>query len=115
MDAERFDFSALDPESDEVRWRALVNGVVERAAAVIEARADRDDPTTLIASWRRPILLAAAAAVALLVPVEFLLERREFDLQRAHALATRTVAWATATAGPTAADILRGMSPEATR
>ena len=80
------DLSALDPLRDEVRWRSVMNATMARVDTVLAARTHRDHPLDLIASWRRPLTAAAAIAVALLVPAEIALERREARMERVERL-----------------------------
>jgi hypothetical protein len=80
------DLSALDPERDPGRWRALITDTLVRLDAVLEERARRDDPLHLIAAWRKPVLAAAAAVILILIPLEIALERRETWSERVERL-----------------------------
>ncbi len=57
------DFSPLDPISDQERFETMVEGIVARAAHELVTRRTRFNPFLQLASWRRP-MLAAAAVVA---------------------------------------------------
>ncbi len=72
---EPLDLSALDPDRDPERWQAFVGATMLRVDAVLAARSA--DPLSLIASWSRPLMLVCCLVVALLIPVEVILERRE--------------------------------------
>lgn len=74
-DDDRLDLSALDPLREPDRWRAVLETTRMRTEAVVAARAG--DPFWTIAAWSRPILVAVSVAIALLVPVEIVLEARE--------------------------------------
>jgi hypothetical protein len=104
-----FDLSPLDPMRDEPRWRAVVDRTLARVDAVVAERARREDPLDLIASWRRPLLVAAAAAIALLVPAELALERREARARRVERLVAVSSRVAQG-AAPTGADFRRALS-----
>ena len=67
----------------------------------------RDDALTTIAGWSRPLLLAAAAALLFLVPVEIALEKRETRVEAARRLAEVSVGWAVAERAPSGTEILR--------
>ena len=75
-DDEPLDLSALDPERDPGRWRALIEGTLARLDLALEERSRRDDPLYVIATWRIPLLAAAASFILVLIPVEIALERR---------------------------------------
>ena len=113
MEDERLDLSALDPSSDP-GWDAIVAATVARAGDVAEKHAQRDDPIRVIVGWRRELLIAAAAAIAILVPVELMLELREQRVARAHGLAIGSAHWAVAPTAPTGAEILRSMATRGT-
>ena len=55
-DDEPLDLSALDPERDPGRWRALIEGTLARLDLALEERSRRDDPLYVIATWRIPLL-----------------------------------------------------------
>lgn len=84
MNDDPIDFSALAPGA---RWDAGVRRTMRRVEAVL---VERDDPFALIARWRRPLLAAAAAVVLLLVPVEWVLERRETGAEQVESLVQLT-------------------------
>lgn len=113
MDDERVDLSALDPSHDP-RWEAVVAATVARAGDAAERQAYAADPIRVIVGWRRELLIAAAAAIAILVPVELALELREDRVERAHGLAVGSAQWAVAPTAPTGADILRSMTARGT-
>jgi hypothetical protein len=108
MDDRRMDLSALDPARDPRRWGAVLEATMARVDGVLLARA-RPDPLSLIAGWRRPLLAMAAAAVALLVPVEVALERREAREQALRGLVSVSTAWAQEGRAPTGAELLRAI------
>lgn len=107
MDERRLNLSALDPERDPARWRAVFEGTLSRVDDVLLHR--REDALTLIAGWRRPLLAAAAAAVLMLVPVEVALERRETRAETVAGLVATSTAWADEGRAPTGAELLRAM------
>lgn len=107
-DDRRLDLSALDPERDPRRWRAVVEGTLARVDGVLLARA-RPDPLSLIAGWRRPLLAAAAGAVLALVPVEVLLERRESRREPLQGMVSVSTTWAQEGRAPTGAELLRAI------
>ena len=104
------DLSPLDPAADAARWQRVVDATLLRVGAVLEARAQ--DPLTLIASWRRPMLIAAAVALAILVPVELLLEVREARAEQVEALVTLSAELVRAEVPPSGADFLRALAVE---
>ena len=57
------DLSALDPTSDRPRFERMVGSIKSSAAGDLSARRARRDAIIVLASWRRP-MLAAAAVVA---------------------------------------------------
>lgn len=107
-DDEPLDLSALDPRRDPERWRAVVEGTRTRVDAVLETRAGGDDPLDVLASWRRPLLVAAAAAILALIPAEIALERREAEMERVQRLVAISH-WASPAQRPTGADFLRAL------
>ena len=72
---EPIDLSPLDPMENPARWQPVVDATLERVDAALDHPSA--DPLTLIAGWSRPVLLAAAGVLAVLVPIEFVLERSE--------------------------------------
>jgi hypothetical protein len=100
--------AALDTLQDELRWRSVMNATMARVDTVLAARTRRDDPLDLIASWRRPLLAAAAIAVALLVPAEIALERREARMERVERLVEISSGWLDGRR-PAGADFLRAV------
>ena len=57
------DFTSIDPTADPVEFDRRVEAIVARAATELAARRVRSNPILQLASWRRP-MLAAAAVVA---------------------------------------------------
>jgi hypothetical protein len=106
MNEEPVDLSALDATADAARWEAFLVAAMMRADATLAAR--MQTPADLIASWSRPLLLAAAVVVALLVPLEILLEARETRTQQIERLVTLSVDWANGGAAPSGSQ-LRGV------
>ena len=107
MDERRLDLAALDPARDPARWRAVLDATLSRVDEVLLQR--RQDPLSLIAGWRRPVLAAAAAAVVLLVPVEIALERRETRVETVRGLVVVSNTWAREGRAPTGAELVRAM------
>jgi hypothetical protein len=107
-DDEPFDLSALDPARDAARWGAIVAATHRRAAAALDERVRGDDPIQLIASWRRPLLAAAAAALIALIPAEIVLERREVQMERVNRLVQ--ISRLPTEGRPTGADFRRALS-----
>ena len=111
MDHEKVDLSILDPERDAAKWQAVVTTTLRRVDEAVEARsAAREDALATIASWRRPLLVAAAASIAILIPVELALEARESKLETARRMANASLAWVDEARSPTGAEILRAIS-----
>jgi len=113
-DDERLDLSALDQERDPARWRATVERTLARVDALLDERARRQDPLTLIAGWSRPLLTGAAMAVAVLVPVELALERREAGAEQVERLVSLSTDWAVEGRRPSAEELVRVLGGEAT-
>jgi len=115
MDSDKFDLSPLDPMRDPSRWQSVVGATLTRVDAAMQRRAQRsDDAFGLIASWRRPLLVAAAALLAILIPAEISLENRETLAEAAHRLASVSVSWAFNNETPSGAEILRAIAEEST-
>ena len=108
MSDDRIDFSALAPGA---RWEAGVQRTLRRVEGVLPERARGDDPFAFIAQWRRPLLAAAAAVIALLVPVEWALERRETGAERVRSLVQLSAEAVRGEPGPTGAQLLSAVSP----
>jgi hypothetical protein len=106
------DLSPLDPLADRARWQAVVASTMGRVDAALAERQRRHDPLTLIAAWRRPVLLAASVALALLVPLEFALERRETRIEQVAALVALSSALDRVERAPSSADFLRALAAE---
>ena len=108
MDEQPLNLAALDPARDPARWRAVVEGTLDRVDAALQRR--RTDPLAMIAAWRRPLLAAAAAVLLVLVPVELGLERREARGRPVRALAEVSAAFVPEGRLPTAAVLVRAMT-----
>lgn len=106
------DLSALDPGADAVRWQAYIDATIARAVTRFDARTE--SPIELIASWSRPLMLVAALLVALLVPVELLLEVRERRSEQVAGLVTLSAASSRGLT-PSGSDIARALTPELNR
>ncbi len=105
MDNERVDLSALEPEA--ARWESVMAATMGRVEGLLAREAVRDDALITIAGWSRPLLLAAAAALLFLVPVEIALEKREARVEAARRLADASMSWAAADRAPSGNEILR--------
>ena len=106
------DLSPLDPAADPARWQRVVDATLLRVDGALAARERAQDPLTLIASWRRPVLVAAGVAVALLVPVELFLEVREARAEQVEALVTLSAELVQAETPPSGADFLQALAAE---
>lgn len=106
---ERLDLSLLDPAKEPERWAGVVADTLGRAEAVLARRVQ--DPFTAIAGWTRPLLVAAGFALALLIPVEFVLETRESETERVERLVSMSADRGGADP-PSGADFLRALSAE---
>jgi hypothetical protein len=104
------DLSTLD--ADAARWQRVVGATLLRVDAVLEARQRAQDPLTLIASWRRPVLVAAGIAVAILVPVELVLEVREARAEQVEALVTLSAELVQTGSPPSGAEFVRALAAE---
>jgi hypothetical protein len=100
---EPLDLSPLAPEG----WEAVVETTLRRVDGVLTARAQ--DPLTLIASWSRSLSIAAVVVVALLVPVELLLERREARAEQVDSLVQLTTRATIGAQPPTGAELSRAL------
>jgi len=109
-DDDRLDLTALDPAENPRRWEAIVDGTLRRVDAALAERTRREDPMVVIASWRRGLLLAAAASLGILVPTEVLLEMREARQERVQRLVAVSSHWGATP--PTGADFLRALGRE---
>jgi len=110
IEDERLDLSAIDPLQDGERWEAVVRETLERADEVLAHRSR--SPLELIAAWRRPLLITAAAALAVLLPVEWALEAREERLERVERLVALSSGWDPAEPPPTGSDFLSALGQE---
>ena len=110
---DRLDLSPLDPMRDPARWRAVVDSTMSRVDAVLGQRAAQD-PLTLIAHWTRPLLLATAATLAVLVPVELALEAREREAEQVERLVALSSAIDEGEQPPSSAEFLRALAERGT-
>jgi hypothetical protein len=108
-DDDRFDFSALDPMRDPEHWREVVATTLGRVDAALDRRTA--DPLATIVGWKRPLLIAAAVAVALLVPVELALELREPRAEQVQRLVSLSIDWG-GDDPPSGAAFLRALAAE---
>ena len=109
MDENKLDLSSLGPSP--AGWQSTLDATMSRVdAALRESQELPDDPFVNIAAWSRPLLLAAAAALAIIVPVEIALELKESRTEVARRLAAESVSWVVAERSPTGGEILRAMS-----
>jgi len=108
---EPIDLASLDPMQDAAHWRGIVDATLLRVDEVLAER--WKDPFTLIASWRRPLIVAACIALALLVPVEFVLEKRESMIEQVQLLARLSARSALGEGPPTGAELSRALAPDA--
>ena len=108
---ERLDLSALAPEG-EAHWPRVMATTMTRVDAALARRTA--DPLSMIAAWRRPLLVAAAAAVALLIPVELALETRETAVEQVERLVSMSVRWSHGDSRPSGAEFLRALATEDT-
>ena len=102
---DRVDLSALEPDPD--RWQAIIAATRLRAEVVVERRVE--DPLWTIAMWSRPILVAGAVALALLIPVEMALEAREPRVEQVERLVQLSTERAEPSP-PSGADFLRALA-----
>jgi hypothetical protein len=109
-DETRLDLSPLDPGADPVAWREFLARTQQRVDAVLTEREGPEGPMLVIASWRRRLLLAAAAALAMLVPAEIVLELRETRAERVQRLVAVSTHWGATP--PTGAEFLRALSEQ---
>lgn len=111
-DPDRVDLSALGTAHDPARWRAVVDATLLRVDAVLARRSE--DPLSLIASWTRPLLAAAAVLLALLLPLQFTLEARESRAERVDRLVTLSTGWVDGEP-PSGTEFLRVLAGEGQR
>ena len=105
---ERLDLSALDPARDPERWERVVAEALARVDAVLP---HTRGALSTIAAWRRPLLIAAAVTLALLVPVELALEAREPRVEQVRRLVSLSVDWGRGAYPPSVSDFLRALAP----
>ena len=99
------DLSPLDPMQDPDHWREVVDRTLMRMDVLLARR--QRDPLTLIASWSRVLKLAAIIVILLLIPVEFMLEKRESTTEQIELLARFSVASVQADTPPSGAELSR--------
>jgi len=109
---DRLDLSALDPMRDRERWERVVSATTVRAEMAVARRGE--DALTTIASWTRPLLLAAAIALLVLVPIEVALEAREPRSEQVERLVTLSAGLHESDAPPSGAEFLRALTAEET-
>jgi hypothetical protein len=107
---DRLDLSALDPLREPAHWRAVVEATLTRVDVVLARRPP--DPLSLIASWTRPLLVATAVALALLVPVELALEMREARAEQVQRLVELSAHWRDGEPPPSGSEFLRALAEE---
>ena len=105
---EKLDLSALDPLRQPDRWQHVMDETMLRVDGVLAAR--RTDALSAIAAWRRPLLVAAGILVALLVPVEIALEKREHDSESIERLTSLSATWTPGDTPPSSAAFLRALT-----
>jgi hypothetical protein len=116
MNTDKIDLSPLDPDRDPERWQSIVTATMVRVDAALESRGpSSEDALMTIAGWSRQLLFAAAAGLAILIPVEIALELRESRAEAAQRLAAVSIAWAEGEATPRGSEILRALADESGR
>ena len=111
-DHDRLDLSALDPARDPEHWERVMAATLIRVDAVLSRRID--DPLTAIAVWKRPLLVAAGVALALLIPIELALELRESRAEQVERLVSLSSRWEDGRTPPSGAEFLRALTAEGT-
>jgi hypothetical protein len=107
---DRMDLSPLEPTP--AHWRSVMEATMARVDGVLLRRPQ--DPLSLIAAWSRPLLVAAAVALLLLVPFEVVLEMREARAEQVQRLVALSSEWDHGEPPPSAADFLRALAEERT-
>lgn len=102
------DLTALDPLRDPDHWDRVMSATARRVDAVLARR--RPDPLATLAGWTRPVLIAAAIAVVLLVPIELALETREPQVEQVRRLVSLSVRWEPGERPPSGAEFLRALT-----
>lgn len=116
MNSDKVDLSPLDPEREPEHWQSIVSATMLRVNATLQARgAASEDALITIAGWSRQLLIAAAAGLAILVPVEIALEVRESRAEAAQRLAAVSIAWVEGQTTPRGSEILRALADGAGR
>ena len=108
---EPVDLSPLDPMQEPDRWRAIVDATMLRVDEVFASQPE--DALALIASWRRRLIMAAAVAIALLLPVEFVLEKRESVAEQIQVLVRLSTRSALGEGLPSGAELSRALGSDA--
>jgi len=111
MNDDRIDLSALAARQEDGHWDAVMHRTLQRVEGVLGSRARSEDPFAFIARWRRPLLAAAAAIIAVLIPVEWALERREAGVERVRDLVQLSGQAVRGAQSPTGAELLSTVSP----
>ena len=104
---EPLDHSELDPMREPDRWRSLVDATLLHVDGVLAARSR--DPLSLIASWSRPLTWAGCLVIALLIPVEIMLERREMGEEQIQTLVRLSTETAFGEGLPTGAELSQAL------
>lgn len=95
MDDDRMDLGPLDPWPDAVRLDAAVARAVSRGIQMRAAARRTPTLADLLAAWRRPALVLAAALALVAVPVLLLVESKAPDGRDARSSAALAVVdWA---------------------
>jgi hypothetical protein len=75
MEPDRIDLSPLDPTADQVAYERWIRRIMDGAAPELARRASETSPLTLLLSWARPTLAAAATIAALAAGALFMTDR----------------------------------------
>lgn len=107
---DKVDLSVLSPTMEPEHWDRVMAATLIRVDAVLARRAEVFLVT--IAGWTRPLLIAAAALLMLLVPVEVALEKRESGVEQIERLVALSVEWDRGESPPSGAEFVRALSAE---
>jgi hypothetical protein len=107
---ESLDLSALAPDEVSGHWSRIEATTRTRIDAALATR--RQDPLTLIASWMKPLLVAAGVTLALLVPFEIHLEMNEASAEQVDRLVSLSSGVLHAESPATAADFVEALMAE---
>lgn len=111
MNEERpVDLSVLDPMTDRGRWHAYVNATMLRVDNAIASRPQ--DTLTMIANWSGFLTRACLVVLALLLPIEVLLERRETGAEQIQQLVQFSMQSTVGKELPTGADLSRTLGSD---